>query len=325
MGPDANPRDVEYTAKGDVLPVRHVLVLRDKTAAAEAWPPRTAIPSWVQDYALYLLDPEGRIVAWYSGAARIYGYQADEAIGQHVSLSLPWRRYCSRRNCRMSSSGPPPKAIWELKAGSRRKDGSRFWANAITMALKDENGELQGFARVVRDFSDRHERDEKLRRSRARIRPIPARIDHRRRRFGRVRPHSRGERCVSRHWSATAARICWRAGCNWPDLTPPEYAALDELAHEEGLRFGACTPFEKELIRKDGTRVPVLVATAVLKLSPFRWITFVQDLRERDRMESIETKMSNSNRISRRWWAPARPCGGCSGRWKWWRLPMRPC
>src|SRR5580700_6691047 len=63
----------------------------------------------------------------------------------------------------------------------------------------------------------------------------------------------------------------------WPDLTPPEYVALDDLAHEEGLRFGACTPFEKELLRKDGTRVPVLVTTAVLKLSPFRWITFVQD------------------------------------------------
>jgi formate hydrogenlyase transcriptional activator len=74
----------------------------------------------------------------------------------------------------------------------------------------------------------------------------------------------------------------------WPDLTPPEYSALDELAHEEGLRFGACTPYEKELLRKDGTRVPVLVATAVLKLSPFRWITFVQDLKERDRQESVE-------------------------------------
>jgi PAS domain S-box-containing protein len=67
----------------------------------------------------------------------------------------------------------------------------------------------------------------------------------------------------------------------WPDLTPKEYVGLDEFAHEEGLRFGACTPFEKELIRKDGTRVPVLVTTAVLKLSPFRWITFVTDLRER--------------------------------------------
>jgi formate hydrogenlyase transcriptional activator len=75
---------------------------------------------------------------------------------------------------------------------------------------------------------------------------------------------------------------------NWPDLTPPQYAALDELAHEEGLRFGACTPYEKEMIRKDGVRVPVLVATAVLKLCPFRWIAFVQDLRERDRVENIE-------------------------------------
>jgi formate hydrogenlyase transcriptional activator len=76
----------------------------------------------------------------------------------------------------------------------------------------------------------------------------------------------------------------------WLDLTPPEYAAPDELAHEEGLRFGACTPFEKELIRKDGTRVPVLVATAVLQLSPFRWITSVKDLRERDRQESVEDR-----------------------------------
>jgi formate hydrogenlyase transcriptional activator len=63
-----------------------------------------------------------------------------------------------------------------------KKDGSRFWANVITMALKDENGELQGFARVVRDFSDRHERDEKLRRSRART-GRPRGIDHRRHRF----------------------------------------------------------------------------------------------------------------------------------------------
>jgi hypothetical protein len=49
------------------------------------------------------------------------------------------------------------------------------------------------------------------------------------------------------------------------ELTAPEYLALDELAHDEELRFGACTPFEKELIRKDGNRVPVLVATAVLQ------------------------------------------------------------
>jgi formate hydrogenlyase transcriptional activator len=155
------------------------------------------------------------------------------------------------------------------------------------MALKDETGELQGFARVVRDFSDRHQRDEKLRRSRARIRPISPqstiagvasgefdRVPEVNDAFLDLVGYSREDLLAGR--------------LNWPDLTPPEYAPLDDLAHEEGLRFGACTPFEKELIRKDGTRVPVLVATAVLKLSPFRWITFVQDLRERDRLESVE-------------------------------------
>ena len=69
------------------------------------------------------------------------------------------------------------------------------------------------------------------------------------------------------------------------------------LAHEEGLRFGACMPFEKELSRKDGTRVPVLVATAILKLSPFRWISFIQDLGEPNREEIpggelVEVKVS---------------------------------
>jgi formate hydrogenlyase transcriptional activator len=168
-----------------------------------------------------------------------------------------------------------------------RKGGSRFWANVITMALRDENGELQGFARVVRDFSERHERDEKLRRSRARIRPIPSRstiagvvygefdrVPEANDAFLELVGYSRDDLLAGR--------------LHWPDLTPPEYVSLEELAHEEGLSFGACTPFQKELIRKDGTRVPVLVATAVLKLSPFRWITFVQDLRERDRLESIE-------------------------------------
>ena len=172
-----------------------------------------------------------------------------------------------------------------------RKDGTRFWANVITMALKDEDGELQGFARVVRDFSERHERDEKLRQSRARLRrsplepPSPASFPESLTGFPKPMTHSS-------IWSATAAKICRPAGCTGPISLRRNILALDELAHEEGLRFGACTPFEKELTRKDGTRVPVLVATAVLKLSPFRWITFVQDLRERDREESVENEVS---------------------------------
>jgi len=277
MGPDGISRDVEYLAKGNVLPVRHVLVLRDKTEP-------NAVPAWVQDYALLLMDTEGQVAAWYAGAERIYGYNRTEVIGQHVSMFYPGDdavRELTQKLRRVAAEGHAGAEGWHVKS-----DGSRFWANVITMALKDGNGNLQGFARVVRDFSERHERDERLRRSRGRVQPLPRestiagivsgefdRIPEANDAFLELVGYSRDDLQEGR--------------LHWPDLTPPEYAALDELAHEEGLRFGACTPFEKELIRKDGNRIPVLVATAVLKLSPFRWITFVQDLRERDRSEEI--------------------------------------
>jgi formate hydrogenlyase transcriptional activator len=295
VGPDRSLREVEYTAKANVLPVRHVLVLRDKTLLDKTGPTpiedpvgagEDRIPSWVQDYALFLVDAHAGIVAWYSGAARIYGYNPDEAIQQHVSFLYPGDDTLGARLQeelrRTVVEGHFGTEGWQV-----RKDGSQFWANVITMALKDENGDLQGFARVVRDFSARHERDEKLRRSRARVRSIRVestvagivsgefdRIPEVNDAFLELVGYDREDLLAGR--------------LQWPDLTPPEYSALDELAHEEGLRFGACTPFEKEFIRKDGTRVPVLVTTAVLKLSPFRWITFVQDLRERDRTESVE-------------------------------------
>jgi formate hydrogenlyase transcriptional activator len=286
-GPDGSMRAVEYKAKTNVLPVRHVLALRDKTTRTGELtdPEEEQIPSWVQDYALFLLDVDGCVVAWYSGAERIYSYNGDEAIGQNVSFLYSSEDTLNARLQeelkRSAAAGHFGNEGWQVK-----KDGSRFWANVMTMALKDERGELQGFARVVRDFSDRHQRDEKLRRGRGRMRPIPSestiagvvsgefdRIPEVNDAFLEIVGYSREDLLAGR--------------MRWPDLTPPEYSALDELAHEEGLRFGACTPFEKELIRKDGTRVPVLVATAVLKLSPFQWITFVQDLRERDRLETI--------------------------------------
>ena len=295
VGPDGRPREVEYTAKGNVLPARNLLVLQDKTtdgsepAEADKEPLKNRVPTWVQDYALFLLGADGKIVAWYAGAERIFGYKSGEVIGQHVALLYPdedtLRVRLDEELKRASLEGHFGTEGWQVK-----KDGSRFWANVITMALKDEQGDLQGFARVARDFSDRHERDEKLRRSRARLRPVP--------------PQSTIAGIVSGEFDRIPeandaflelvgyTREDLQAGkLKWPDLTPPEYLPLDELAHEEGLRFGACTPFEKELIRKDGTRVPVLVATAVLKLSPFRWITFVQDLRERDRLENIDEEV----------------------------------
>ena len=242
-----------------------------------------------QDCARYLLDNRGQIATWDASAAGAYGYAADEALHQHLSFLYP-----AEDGLLVKRQEELKRAAVEGHIGTEgwqaRKDGSRFWANAVTMALKDENGDLQGFAAVVRDFSDRHERAEKLQRSRGRLWPLSAestiagivsgefdRIPDANDTFLDLVGYSRED--------LQAGRL------RWPDLTPPEYLELDELAHEEGLRFGACTPFEKELLRKDGTRVPVLIATAVLKLSPFKWITFVRDLRERDRHENVDEEV----------------------------------
>ena len=255
-------------------PSRPVVVFRDKTRKTPDGGP-----------AQFLLDANGEIAAWYAGAERIYGYKSGEVIGKHVSLFYPGEdalRELREKLRRAAGDGHASAEGWQVK-----KNGARFWANAITMALKDEHGDLQGFAVVVRDFDGVQEREEKLRRSHARPRPLPA--------GATVAGVISGESGHVPEANDTFLELTGyssedlHAGrLHWPGLTPPEYLALDEFAHEEGLRFGASTPYEKELIRKDGTRVPVLVTTAVLKLSPFRWTTFVQDLRERGRQENID-------------------------------------
>ena len=280
VGPDGRTREVEYAAKGDVLPVRHLLLLRDKPkrVAAEQDPSKGSVPAWARDYALLLLDVDRRIAAWYAGAERIYGYKSDEVIGQHVSFFYPDGDFsedplCDKRDENLNRAGGEVYSgsdAWHVK-----KDGSRFWAHVITMPLKDESGALQGYARMVRDFSGRQEKDEKITRGRIYTKAAPAhatiagivsggfdRVPEANDAFLELVGYSRED--------LQAGRL------RWPDLTPKEYLALDELAQEEVLRFGACKPFEKELIRKDGVRVPVLVATAVVKPSPFEWITFVQ-------------------------------------------------
>ena len=175
----------QVSQQGMVLPSRHLLLLHATGANGD----KEQAPSWAADYAVFLLDADGRIVAWYPGAERIYGCTPDEAIGRHVAFLNP----AGHNPAGLNPSGLHPaedaareKSQENLKRAAHeghfvyegshvRKGGARFWANVITMALRDENRELQGYARIVRDFSDRHERDEKLRRSLARVRPIATR------------------------------------------------------------------------------------------------------------------------------------------------------
>jgi PAS domain S-box-containing protein len=110
----------------------------------------------VVDYAIYMIDLDGRILSWNSGASRLKGYKADEIIGQSFS-----RFYTPEDR----AAGLPHKALSIAREAGRfsgegwrvRKDGSRFWALVVIDAILDENGEPIGFAKVTRDITERQQ------------------------------------------------------------------------------------------------------------------------------------------------------------------------
>jgi PAS domain S-box-containing protein len=118
----------------------------------------------VSDYAIYMLDPNGVITNWNAGAERMKGYLASEIIGQHFS------QFYSRED-RMS--GLPVHVLetaartgrYEAEGWRYRKDGSRFWASVVMDAIKDETGQLIGFAKITRDITERKVAQDILRES----------------------------------------------------------------------------------------------------------------------------------------------------------------
>lgn len=108
----------------------------------------------VRDYAIFLLDAEGRVVTWNQGAQRIKGYAFDEIRGRHFSVFYP-REDIEKGKPDYELKVAAQEGRFEDEGWRLRKDGSRFWANVIITALKDENGTLLGFGKVTRDLTQR--------------------------------------------------------------------------------------------------------------------------------------------------------------------------
>jgi PAS domain S-box-containing protein len=114
----------------------------------------------VRDYAIFLLDPNGYIASWNRGAERIKGYSADEIIGRHFSVFYGPEDITARKPEREIEIATRD-GRFEDEGFRLRKDGSRFWANVILTALRDENGELVGFAKVTRDLTERRANEQR--------------------------------------------------------------------------------------------------------------------------------------------------------------------
>jgi PAS domain S-box-containing protein len=110
----------------------------------------------VTDYAIYMLDTDGRVTSWNAGAQRFKGYLAEEIIGEHFS------RFYSEED---RAAGIPRRALqtaleegrFEAEGWRYRKGGTRFWANVVIDPVRDDNGALIGFAKITRDLTERRQ------------------------------------------------------------------------------------------------------------------------------------------------------------------------
>jgi len=115
----------------------------------------------VEDYAIFMLDPEGNISSWNAGAQRSKGYAADEIIGQHFRIFYPPEKQSSRHP-EYELQEALDHGRYEEEGWRVRKDGSTFWANVTITAVRDPDGELVGFAKVTRDTTERRMMLERL-------------------------------------------------------------------------------------------------------------------------------------------------------------------
>ncbi|MBU2257910.1 MAG: PAS domain S-box protein [Candidatus Omnitrophica bacterium] len=127
----------------------------------------------VKDYAIFMLDPQGNVMSWNSGAEKIIGYRPEEIIGKHFSC------FYSKEDVQ---SGKPEHELEEAAAQGRcedegwrvRKDGNRFWANAIISAVYNSEGEILGFSKVTRDLTERKKIEVALYKSEERFSQVAA-------------------------------------------------------------------------------------------------------------------------------------------------------
>lgn len=176
----------------------------------------------VSDYAIFMVDPEGRVSTWNTGAERIKGYKAAEIIGEHFSCFYPEEEIRAGKPSRdlefAAKQGRVEDEGWRL-----RKDGSSFWANVIITPVRDKTNKLIGFAKVVQDVTERMQKEKSLRDLTSHLLRMQ---DEERRRIGRDLHDSLGQ-CV------TAMKISLDSLAN--SLEPKDDGLSQQIMHCVGL------------------------------------------------------------------------------------------
>jgi PAS domain S-box-containing protein len=246
----------------------------------------------IVDYAIYMVDPQGNISNWNTGAERLMGYRAEEIVGRHFSC------FYTPEDC---ARGMPNETLQVALAEGRhdmegwrvRKDGSRFWASAVTDPIIDD-GVLIGFAKITHDITERMESGVALVESERRARGV---IDTALDGFVQL-----DEACLVVEWNPQA-----QAMFGWPrrDVLGQPLEALI-IAPEDRSRFADSLPprtrdtsrggnRQIEAITRDGRKLPVELSISTLPLTRGHCFNvFLRDLSEKN---SIEAQLRQSQKM----------------------------
>jgi PAS domain S-box-containing protein len=250
----------------------------------------------VVDYGIFILDPDGIVVSWNTGAEKVQGYSSREIIGRHFSVFYPpesvatgWPEEELRRAIRF---GRLEDEGWRL-----HKDGRRFWANVAITPIYDSSGTLTGFAKITRDLTERRAQDEALRASEERFRLLVEAV----RDYAIFMIDADG---VVRSWNAGAqaikgyrpAEIIGRHFSTF--YTPQDQQAGKPERELRTARAEGSVEDEGWRVRKDGTLfwanvVITSVYGANKKLLGFAKVT--RDMTERRRLEELERSSRRMN------------------------------
>lgn len=116
----------------------------------------------VKDYAIFLLDPGGRVISWNAGAQKIFGYEPAEILGSHLSRLYP-EASAQRGDPELALRHAADQGRFEVEGWRVRKGSSRLWASVVLTGVRDTDGQLKGFVKITRDMSERKRAEEELR------------------------------------------------------------------------------------------------------------------------------------------------------------------
>jgi len=240
----------------------------------------------VQDYAIFMIDPNGYCISWNPGAERIKGYKREEIIGQHFS------RFYTAADI---EAGKPELELQVAGATGRyedegwrvRKDGSLFWANVVVTALRDQADNLRGFAKVTRDITERKRTQEALQASEQRFRATFEQAA-----VGIAHVSSTGQ------WLLVNQKLCDLVGYTREELlegtfqkiTYPEDLDVD-LNYVNRVLAGELNTYslEKRYIRKAGSLIWINLTVSLVRDAggePNYFIAVIEDISDRKQAEA---------------------------------------